>query len=430
MSIIYRATKGSPLSIAEADGNFAYLNDQLVGKLDSTEYTAADVLAKLLTVDGSGSGLDADKLDGLNASTSHVNYTSTLVARDTSGNFSANQITASLIGNVTGNVTGNLTGNVTGNATNVSGVVSVVNGGTGVSDVAGIKTLLSLGTLSTQAANAVAITGGSISGLNTPLAIASGGTGASTADAAKAQLGLVIGTHVQGYSAILTGLSGIASNSLGILVRDTNGTATVRSLAVGTGLSITNADGISGNPTISLASNIALAGTPTAATATAGTNTTQLATTAFVKTAVDTSASTLTSYVDTSVSTALTTANLANRVKAYVNFDFTTTWNPQTGYNQSAITINSSLGVTAVTFQGLYTGTNTSGNGLQMFRITLNNGVVSDGQYIVSGASNQVTSSGSSYNTLFSVLNVNTTRFDIYAYSNTGGGNIRAMVVA
>lgn len=36
----------------------------LSNKLNSTAYTAADVLAKLLTVDGAGSGLDADKLDG------------------------------------------------------------------------------------------------------------------------------------------------------------------------------------------------------------------------------------------------------------------------------------------------------------------------------------------------------------------------------
>lgn len=34
---------------------------------DLTGYTAADVLAKLLTVDGSGSGLDADLLDGLSS---------------------------------------------------------------------------------------------------------------------------------------------------------------------------------------------------------------------------------------------------------------------------------------------------------------------------------------------------------------------------
>jgi len=423
MSIIYRATKGSPLSISEADGNFSYLNDQLAGKLDLASYTASDVLTKLLTVDGSGSGLDADLLDGKNSATS--NTASTIVARDASGNFSAGTITASLTGNVTGDVTGNLTGTVTGNATNVNGVVTVAHGGTGVSDVSGIKTLLSLGTMSTQAAGAVAITGGTISGLSAPLPIASGGTGGATADAAKASLGLVIGTDVQGYSAILTGLSGIPSNSLGLLVRDANGTATVRSLAVGTGLSITNATGVSGNPTISLASDIALAGAPTAATATAGTNTTQLATTAFVKTAVDTSATSITTYVDNSIATLSSSVNTTNKVKAYVNFDFSYAYNVGTGTYNTAITINSSLGVTAVTYQGLYSGNNT--NGVYIFRVTLNNGVVSNGNYIISGATNQLTSSSS---TLFSILNVNTTRFDIYAYVTSGGGNIRAMVVA
>ena len=43
--------------------------DSLLGtKLNSSSYTAADVLAKLKTVDGSGSGLDADLLDGLDSS--------------------------------------------------------------------------------------------------------------------------------------------------------------------------------------------------------------------------------------------------------------------------------------------------------------------------------------------------------------------------
>lgn len=36
--------------------------------LNAASYTAADVLSKLLTVDGSGSGLDADTVDGINAS--------------------------------------------------------------------------------------------------------------------------------------------------------------------------------------------------------------------------------------------------------------------------------------------------------------------------------------------------------------------------
>ena len=45
------------------------------------------------------------------------NIVNTIVARDGSGNFSANIITANLIGNVTGNVFGNISGGIIGNVT-------------------------------------------------------------------------------------------------------------------------------------------------------------------------------------------------------------------------------------------------------------------------------------------------------------------------
>ncbi|MCH5305179.1 MAG: hypothetical protein J1E79_01710 [Rikenella sp.] len=48
------------------DPNFASTITQLIGeKLPAASYTAADVLAKLKTVDGSGSEIDADATDGL-----------------------------------------------------------------------------------------------------------------------------------------------------------------------------------------------------------------------------------------------------------------------------------------------------------------------------------------------------------------------------
>lgn len=50
------------------DPNFATtVSTQISAKLDASSYTANDVLTKLKTVDGTGSGLDADLLDGLQA---------------------------------------------------------------------------------------------------------------------------------------------------------------------------------------------------------------------------------------------------------------------------------------------------------------------------------------------------------------------------
>lgn len=59
-------------TIANVDG----LQAALDGKLASSSYTAADVLTKIKTVDGSGSGLDADLLDGQSGAY-YVDWTNT-----------------------------------------------------------------------------------------------------------------------------------------------------------------------------------------------------------------------------------------------------------------------------------------------------------------------------------------------------------------
>ena len=96
-SSISTSSNCAQIAISYNAGNSAYVRRRYSGTWTAwarIDNDAADILAKLKTVDGSGSGLDADLLDGHQPTS--ANTANTIVQRNASGNFSAGTITATV----------------------------------------------------------------------------------------------------------------------------------------------------------------------------------------------------------------------------------------------------------------------------------------------------------------------------------------------
>ena len=97
--------------------------------------------------------------------------------------------------------------------------VTVTSAGTALlddADASAQRTTLGLGTIATQAANSVNISGGAVTGI-TDITVADGGTGASDASGARTNLGLVIGTNV----------GAPPTSSTGLVITNTSSTTTI-----------------------------------------------------------------------------------------------------------------------------------------------------------------------------------------------------------
>lgn len=128
-------------------------------------------------------------------------------------------------------------------AGNLSGLADAATARTNLGVAASSDTLLKAGNLSGLADAATARTNLGATTVGDAVFTA------ANAAAARTAIGAVIGTDVQAYDADLTALAGLAS--AGMIARTGAGTAAVRTLTAGTGISISNGDGVAGNPTIS-----------------------------------------------------------------------------------------------------------------------------------------------------------------------------------
>lgn len=175
-TLILRSVKGSPLTNNEVDSNFTNLNND---KLETSAYTAADVLSKLLTVDGSGSGLDADLLDGYNQDT--ANTANTIVRRDASGNINVTTINGNLVGTADNATTVTLVATNTTNATHYLTFTDAATGNENIRTDTGLTYNPSTGVLSTTS-----FTGAGTGLTGTASSLSIGGNAATATSATNA----------------------------------------------------------------------------------------------------------------------------------------------------------------------------------------------------------------------------------------------------
>ena len=200
-----------------ADGKLSY------GKVEHGEYfiQADGTNGQVWTSDGDGAGSWGD-VGGVTGAATTIDTedltASRAVVSNTDGKISVSEVTSAELGYVDG-VTSSIQTQLNGkqdfsdHLTDIGALAHsdgnlIISNGTKwtVEKDSDARTSLGLGTIATQAADNVAITGGSITAI-TDMAVADGGTGASDVSTARQNLGLEIGVDIQAYDADLADLA-------------------------------------------------------------------------------------------------------------------------------------------------------------------------------------------------------------------------------
>jgi len=200
-----------------ADGKLSY------GKVEHGEYfiQTEGTSGQVWTSDGDGLGTWGD-VGGVTGAATTIDTedltSSRAIISNTDGKIAVSEVTSTELGyvdGVTSSIQTQLDGkqNFSDHLTDIGALAHsdgniIISNGTKwtVEKDSDARTSLGLGTIATQAADNVAITGGSITGI-TDIAVADGGTGASDVATARQNLGLEIGVDVQAYDADLADLA-------------------------------------------------------------------------------------------------------------------------------------------------------------------------------------------------------------------------------
>jgi hypothetical protein len=300
----------------DGSGNITLTTAMANDSVDLGTHTTGDYVASVgvsgtgLTVVGTGEGAAVT----VTSNATNLNTAGTIVARDGTGNFSAGTITASLTGNVTGDVTGDVTGTVSDVSNHSIG---------GLSDV-------DMTTLAPSEGDVAYFDG--TNWVPYPLTIQNSG-GVSTSSETSGDILLYNGTNYVNTAHTLANITNVTLTSEAdgefLKYNGTNwvnanvpiisalediGDVSFTSLSSGEAIRYDGANWVNYDPLASPA----LTGTPTAPTAATTTNTTQLATTAFVQ-------QELSALVDSAPATLDTLNELAAALGDDANFSTTVT---------------------------------------------------------------------------------------------------------